>query len=45
MNAFIIEHPRGRQGGVIYDLADLDRDERRRALKFYVERFDVDEEG
>jgi hypothetical protein len=32
---------------VIYDLADLglDRDERRRALQFYVERFGVLEEA
>ena len=47
MDAFMVEHPRGRHGGVIYDLADfgLDRDERRRALRFYVERFEVDEEG
>ena len=47
MDAFMVEHPRGRHGGVIYDLADLglDREERRRALRFYVERFAVDEEG
>ena len=46
MDAFMAEHPRGRHGGVIYDLADfdLDRDERRSALQFYVEHFDVDEE-
>ena len=47
MDSFMAEHPRGRHGGVIYDLADfdLDREERRRALRFYVERFDVEEEG
>lgn len=47
MDAFMAEHPRGRHGGVIYELADfgLDREERRRALQFYVERFDVDEEA
>ena len=47
MNAFMAAHPRGRHGGVIYDLADfaLDRGERRRALAFYVERFGVTEEG
>jgi hypothetical protein len=47
MDAFMAAHPRGRHGGVRYDLADfgLDREERRRALRFYVERFDVDEEG
>jgi len=46
MEAFMAEHPRGRHGGVIYDLADfgLDRQERRRALAFYVERFGVTEE-
>ena len=43
MDAFMVEHPRGRHGGLIYDLADfgLDRDERRKALQFYVDRFDV----
>jgi len=47
MDSFMAEHPRGRHGGVIYELADfgLDREERRRALRFYVERFDVAEEG
>jgi hypothetical protein len=43
MDAFMVDHPRGRHGGVIYDLADfgIDRAERRRALQFYVDRFDV----
>jgi hypothetical protein len=47
MDAFMVAHPRGRHGGVLYDLADfgIDREERRRALQFYVERFGVDEEG
>ncbi len=47
MDAFMAEHPRGRHGGVIYELADfgLDREERRRALRFYMERFEVREEG
>jgi hypothetical protein len=47
MDAFMADHPRGRHGGVIYDLADfgLDRAERRRALRFYVEHFEVDEES
>jgi len=47
MDAFMAEHPRGRHGGVIYELADfgLDREERRRALRFYTERFEVPEEG
>jgi hypothetical protein len=43
MDAFMAGHPRGKFGGVLYDLADfgLDRDERRQALRFYVDRFDV----
>jgi len=46
MDSFMADHPRGRHGGLIYDLADfgLDREERRRALRFYVERFAVREE-
>jgi hypothetical protein len=46
MDAFMHAHPRGRHGGVVYDLADfaLDPVERREALRFYVERFRVDEE-
>ena len=44
MDAFMADHPRGRHGGVVYDLAQfgIDRDERRRALQFYVDRFDVE---
>jgi hypothetical protein len=44
MDAFMVEHPRGRHGGVIYDLADfgLDAAERYRALEFYIDRFDVE---
>jgi hypothetical protein len=43
MNDFMTANPRGRHGGVIYDLAELgiDADERRKALDFYVERFGV----
>lgn len=43
MDTFMAEHPRGRHGGVVYDLADfgLDRAERRAALRFYVDRFGV----
>jgi hypothetical protein len=46
MDAFMAAHPRGRHGGLVYDLGDfaLDPDERRKALRFYVERFDVAEE-
>jgi hypothetical protein len=47
MDAFMAGHPRGRFGSIIYDLAELgiDRDERRKALEFYVERFGVTLEG
>ncbi len=47
MGAFLAEHPRGRHGGVIYDLAEfgLDAGERRAALRFYTERFNVTEES
>ena len=43
MHAFMREHPRGKHGRVIYDLADfeLDRASLRRSLAFYVERFGV----
>ena len=46
METFMADHPRGKFGGVVYDLADfgLDRDELRQALRFYVERFGVIEE-
>jgi hypothetical protein len=37
------DHPRGKFGGIVYDLADfgLDPSERRDALRFYTERFGV----
>ncbi len=43
MQRFMREHPRGKHGRVLYDLADfgLTGEERRRALQFYVERFGV----
>ena len=43
MDAFMERHPRGRHGGLIYDLADfgLDAGECREAFAFYVERFGV----
>ena len=46
MRAFMRDHPRGKYGRVEYDLADfgIDEEERRRALRFYVERFGVTEE-
>jgi hypothetical protein len=46
MEAFMADHPRGKYGGVIYDLADfgLDRAERARALSGYTTRFGVQSE-
>jgi hypothetical protein len=43
MQSFMDDHPRGKFGGIIYDLADfgLDASERRDALRFYTDRFDV----
>jgi hypothetical protein len=47
MGAFMAEHPRGRHGRVAYDLRDfgLDSKERRAALRFYTERFGIEEEA
>jgi hypothetical protein len=44
MDAFMDTHPRGRHGGVIYELAafGLDPNERRAALQFYVDRFNLE---
>jgi hypothetical protein len=41
MAEFMVEHPRGRHGGVLYDLGQLglDRDERTASLAFYSDRF------
>jgi hypothetical protein len=46
MRRFMAEHPRGRHGGVRYDLGEfgLTTAERRSALAFYVDRFGVSEE-
>jgi hypothetical protein len=46
MRSFMDDHPRGKFGGIVYDLADfgLDPAERREALRFYVDRFGVTEE-
>jgi hypothetical protein len=46
MAAFVVDHPRGRHGGVTYDLGQfaLDADERRREMAFYTQRFGVSEE-
>jgi hypothetical protein len=48
MERFIVDHPRGRHGGVRYDLAGdfgIDPAERRAAMREYVARFRVEEEG
>lgn len=46
MQAFMDDHPRGKFGGIVSDLADfgLDPAERRVALRFYTDRFGVTEE-
>jgi hypothetical protein len=43
MDAFMVDHPRGKHGRVRYDLAafGVEAVERRRALQFYVDRFGV----
>ncbi len=43
MKGFMADHPRGKHGAVVYDLAEvgLDPAERRGALSFYTERFGV----
>jgi len=43
MQAFMAAHPRGRHGGVLYDLDDfgIDRARLRRTMAFYVDRFGV----
>jgi len=47
MQAFMDDHPRGKFGGIRYDLADfgLGPSERRRALRFYTDRFEVKQES
>ena len=47
MDAYMADHPRGRHGRVIYDLADfaMDPGERRAALSFYTDRFAVELES
>jgi hypothetical protein len=43
MDEFMVDHPRGRHGTVLYDLAQfgLDAEERRQALSAYADRFGV----
>jgi Sulfotransferase family len=47
MQSFMDDHPRGKFGGILYDLADfgLDASERRDALRFYTDRFAVTAEA
>jgi hypothetical protein len=47
MTTFMADHPRGRHGGVLYDLAQfgLDGKELRESMAFYIERFGVSEEN
>jgi hypothetical protein len=47
MTAFMADHPRGRHGGVLYDLAQfgLDGKQLRESMAFYTERFGVSEES
>jgi sulfotransferase family protein len=47
MDEFMHTHPRGRHGAIIYDLTQfgIDPDERREALLFYVDRFDIELES
>src|SRR5207244_1206962 len=47
MDAFMAQNERGRHGGFNYRFADLglDPDERRHALAFYVDRFQVEVES
>jgi hypothetical protein len=46
METYVMEHPRGRHGTVVYDLAQFGLDERelRDALRFYIDRFGIEEE-
>jgi hypothetical protein len=46
--AYVDEHPRGRHGRIVYDMAadfGLNRDELRHRFRFYTDRFGVREEG
>jgi hypothetical protein len=44
MDTFMVDHPRGRHGGLVYDLEGdfgVDPAERRRAMRAYTDRFGV----
>jgi hypothetical protein len=47
MDEFMTTHPRGRHGGIRYDLSQfgIDESERRDALQFYVDRFNIELES
>jgi PAS domain-containing protein len=47
MTTFMEDHPRGRHGGVLYDLGEfgIDRDRLRESMTFYVDRFGITEEA
>jgi hypothetical protein len=47
MRAFALQHPRGRHGGILYDLRPfgLDQGRLRSELSFYADRFGVTAEG
>jgi hypothetical protein len=48
MDAFMVDHPRGRHGGIVYDLEGdfgVDPAERRSAMRAYTDRFDIALEG
>ncbi len=47
MTAFVRDHPRGRHGGVLYDLEQfgIEVDDLRASMAFYVDRFGVRQEG
>jgi hypothetical protein len=47
MNQFMADHPRGKHGRVLYDLGDFgyDHNERREALQFYADAFDLELES
>jgi hypothetical protein len=47
MTAFMAEHPRGRHGGILYDLTQFgfDRDQLTSSFQFYMDRFGIVQEA
>jgi hypothetical protein len=47
MDQFMLDHPRGKYGRILYDYEDFSftREERRATYAFYVDRFDLEVEG